>query len=419
MALGPHLGLATWLSRVVPGLGYFRYPDKYWLTATLAATAVLPIALPEIRRLPTVILAVLGAGGAAFLGHATHHLAAGVAGAAAFLAVGAASFAPAAWRVRALTAVLFAELLVTGVRHSPVTDPANLSPMQPGGLGPAVAARNHGRIFDDFSWPVVEQVEEVTLLRLRNLQSLGGVPDGFHYSLGYDPTEPLARVAKFFTVSGDLEGNDRNRAWHRVMRIGATTHAVTNKPVREDAETARPPELQQAEGIRVLEYRGWVRRTRLYGDATRVPDAPTGRRLIQDPTFDPFQVLVLEGEGENVEAGSPRGRVRTVEDRPHLVRLAVESDRPAWMFLADAWSRGWKATVDGEPAPVEIAMTAFRAVRVPAGSSEVVLRYAPRWLSIAPWTFGLGLVLLVLLLRLGGRASTRASPRTPPSPDRH
>ncbi|MCC6906106.1 MAG: YfhO family protein, partial [Anaerolineae bacterium] len=43
---------------------------------------------------------------------------------------------------------------------------------------------------------------------------------------------------------------------------------------------------------------------------------------------------------------------------------------------------GWQATVNGTKAEIMTAYTAIRAVCVPAGSSEVVMRYDPISLKI-------------------------------------
>jgi uncharacterized membrane protein YfhO len=59
------------------------------------------------------------------------------------------------------------------------------------------------------------------------------------------------------------------------------------------------------------------------------------------------------------------------------------------------WYPGWRATVDGQPAPVLRANYAFRAIRLGPGQHQVQLTFTPR-----SWTAGLavsGLTLLVLV----------------------
>ena len=43
----------------------------------------------------------------------------------------------------------------------------------------------------------------------------------------------------------------------------------------------------------------------------------------------------------------------------------------------EAFDPGWRATVDGEPAPIERVNLLHRGVVVPAGAHDVELRYAP------------------------------------------
>ncbi len=80
--------------------------------------------------------------------------------------------------------------------------------------------------------------------------------------------------------------------------------------------------------------------------------------------------------------GAGGGRVTFVSDAPESVVLRVEAPAPGFLFLADNWAAGWEATVDGTPAEIVRANHTFRAVEVPAGTSEVVFTYRPASLRI-------------------------------------
>jgi uncharacterized membrane protein YfhO len=90
------------------------------------------------------------------------------------------------------------------------------------------------------------------------------------------------------------------------------------------------------------------------------------------------------------------------------VVVEVAAGAPAWLFLADAFDPGWRATVDGTERPVRLANAMFRAVAVPAGRHVVVFRYEPRplqWGAAASLATGV----LVLLAAGAGLASRLAS----------
>ncbi len=68
---------------------------------------------------------------------------------------------------------------------------------------------------------------------------------------------------------------------------------------------------------------------------------------------------------------------RYLESPAGVVRVAVETPREGWLVLRRTGAAGWSARVNGAPAALEPANGRHQAVRVPAGASEVVLRYAP------------------------------------------
>jgi uncharacterized membrane protein YfhO len=83
------------------------------------------------------------------------------------------------------------------------------------------------------------------------------------------------------------------------------------------------------------------------------------------------------------------GAVRRAEYGRGRVRLEVEVTVPGWLVLRDLYSPGWDALVDGQPAEIRSADTAFRAVRLAAGRHEVLFLYRPA-------SFRIGLVVSIL-----------------------
>lgn len=94
-------------------------------------------------------------------------------------------------------------------------------------------------------------------------------------------------------------------------------------------------------------------------------------------------------------------------ETPTLVRLTIESDAPSYLIAALTRYPGWIATLDGAPAPLLDANTAFMGLDLPAGRHEVELRYDPTSLRDGLWLAALGASIAVGLVLL--RARVRAA----------
>ncbi len=92
---------------------------------------------------------------------------------------------------------------------------------------------------------------------------------------------------------------------------------------------------------------------------------------------------LLEENASPPEAIDPQNGV-TGFRRPltHQMRLSVKAPQTTLLVVLENWDQGWRATVDGKPAPIRRAFGAFMALRVPAGQHRVALDYFPwHW----PW----------------------------------
>ena len=81
------------------------------------------------------------------------------------------------------------------------------------------------------------------------------------------------------------------------------------------------------------------------------------------------------------------------------VALRVRATRPGLVYCSENYFPGWRATVNGRPAPILAANHAFRAVPVPAGDVAIELSYFPPGLlpgSIVSSVAGLIVLLLAL-----------------------
>jgi hypothetical protein len=105
-------------------------------------------------------------------------------------------------------------------------------------------------------------------------------------------------------------------------------------------------------------------------------------------------IQVLDPETGKGAAGYFRKDVARIETyRAELVEIETASPRGGYLVLSDTFRPGWIAEVDGESVPILRALTAMRAVAVPAGDHRVRFLYRPtsfRWggiLSLASLLF--------------------------------
>lgn len=88
------------------------------------------------------------------------------------------------------------------------------------------------------------------------------------------------------------------------------------------------------------------------------------------------------------EESAGQAQVTVLTYHPSELRLRYEADRPAWVVVNEVHAPGWTATAHGTVLPLLRGNGLFRAVCVPAGQGELVLRYSPvdlwrsAWLSL-------------------------------------
>ena len=133
------------------------------------------------------------------------------------------------------------------------------------------------------------------------------------------------------------------------------------------------------------------------------------QKIMEDQGFDPHQLVLLDEPPtppldryvpENVENdNSDRVKIMTYE--PERVVIQVESSRPQFLVLSDAYFPGWKATVNDRDTRVFRGDYALRAVPVEPGESTVEFRYEPTSVMIGAWISAGSIVFFLVLLAAG------------------
>lgn len=93
----------------------------------------------------------------------------------------------------------------------------------------------------------------------------------------------------------------------------------------------------------------------------------------------------------------------TVDQKTDLIDFGtVVTDRPAILFISDNWYPGWNAYVNGNATEILKADYTFKAVVLPAGSNEVIMKYEPQSIpkgALVTWVSLLGSVLYIVFKR--------------------
>jgi hypothetical protein len=122
-------------------------------------------------------------------------------------------------------------------------------------------------------------------------------------------------------------------------------------------------------------------------------------RMLQ-PGFDSERQVVLERDpgiptAATGELTPARADYQATDGQS--AQVTVEVAMPAIVLVRNVYADGWRATVDGRPAPVLRANYLFQAVPVSAGRHTIRLFYRDRWIGIGLLGSGLSVLCLVAM----------------------
>jgi hypothetical protein len=123
----------------------------------------------------------------------------------------------------------------------------------------------------------------------------------------------------------------------------------------------------------------WMPRAWVVDRAEVVADEEAALARVAEPGFDFMGSVVLESAPALSLAGSGRApgtaRARRLDDA--VLEIETETVRDGYLVLSEVHYPGWKATVDGRPAPLQRADYVLTALPLPAGRHRVLYTYAP------------------------------------------
>jgi len=129
-----------------------------------------------------------------------------------------------------------------------------------------------------------------------------------------------------------------------------------------------------------------------------------------------MNAVLLLGSGEpppaQPDATPGTARVAILRHESSSIEVSVEAPRSGYLVLSEIYYPGWRARVDGRPAPVERADFCLRAVAVPAGSRRVEL-----WLDDSSFRLGLWIAAATVVVIVAMAAMQFASMRRRIEPD--
>lgn len=211
------------------------------------------------------------------------------------------------------------------------------------------------------------------------------------------PVDALVRAMR-------ADGDPARR--RRFLQRAAVTHVATlhEKPWTAGLTLERREPGLFVEPVRLFSVPDARPRAYVVSGARSVTD-DDALALLASASFDDRHEVLLEPGSPAAPPLAEAGSARLLAWTPDHVRVETSLGTAGYLVLLEAHDPGWRATVDGAPAPLLRANVAFRAVPVPAGRHTVEMIYRPRALLWGLVASALSsAVLVATLLRLRGRS---------------
>ena len=174
----------------------------------------------------------------------------------------------------------------------------------------------------------------------------------------------------------------------------STRYIVARAPLPGTREVYR----SASTGLVVLENPDALPRAFLVGETEVIATPEETWARLQSPAFDPHRTAILAEPIDFAVTPVDSTSTATVALQrfgPREIAWSVGTDAPRLLVASEIYyPAGWHAYVDGEPAPIYRADYLLRAVPIPAGTQDVVMRFEPSSYRLSLWLSGLSTLLV-------------------------
>jgi hypothetical protein len=211
----------------------------------------------------------------------------------------------------------------------------------------------------------------------------------------------------------------------RFLRLQAVRYIVTSFPLppADVRPVARDPDLP----IAVVELRDALPRAYVAWRWKVAPEPEQALRLALSSGFEAGAEVVLDREPFETAGGTrdvslppAAGTVDHAAWKTAGASFELALERPGVLVVTDTWFPGWRAEVDGAPAPLLVANGYQRGVALGPGRHRVELAYRPASFTIGlavSCAAGLALAAAAWLTRPRARRATSRAPEPAAHPE--
>lgn len=137
------------------------------------------------------------------------------------------------------------------------------------------------------------------------------------------------------------------------------------------------------------------------------PNTSQAVRLLADTVFLDKTTLPVGWHAPQPSVRSAKAKITVKAADFDAVSIGIETQEPGYLYIADAYTPDWTATVNGSSVPIMRADGGFKAVAVDRGTSTVRIAYRPR---VAILTLALFYASLAVSLAVGLSTSKKQPP---------